>query len=94
MRPSFALLDVAPFVETGGYINIINLKNGKGKSLFFKDGEVEHAQAEMKLTDSKSQTIMKKDLQEAVAKLLDLGVSIEEIQSLVTEQMIVDLFKV
>jgi hypothetical protein len=93
MLASFALSEIAPFAEDGGYIIVLNTKFGNCKTLIFENGRVERRVSEMRFTDPQSCAILKEDLRYAVTKLLDLGTTADEIHDLVTEQIILDLFR-
>lgn len=93
MLPSFALSEIAYFVENGGYITILNTKFGTCKNLVFKNGKVERRISEIKFTDPQSCANLKEDLKYTVTKLLNLGSTASEIHDLVAEQVVLDLFR-
>lgn len=93
MLASFALSEIAHFVEDGGYITVLNTKFGNCKTLAFKNGRVEHRTSEMRFTDPECYATLKEDLKYTVNKLLKLGATADEINNLITEQIILDLFR-
>lgn len=93
MLASYALSDIAPFVEDGGYITVLNTKFGNCKTLIFQDGRVERRASEMRFTDPQSCANLKEDLKHTITQLLKLGATADEIHDLVTEQIILDLFR-